>query len=113
MKRITEDDLRAEPFEFLWRHRLHRAVRADRYEGRRVHHTVCKAQLTAAGDAVGDQSLKLHLRLWPVLIITSRDVSSCYASCKAAVIRLLCASGSNSSRIQRKRLYVITVLRYA
>ena len=57
---IAEDDLRAERGELVGRHGLHRAVGADRHEGRRVDTAVRELERAAAGLAIGVQDLELH-----------------------------------------------------
>ena len=61
MKGIAEHDLRAERLEFLGRHRLDRAVGADRHEGRRVDHAARQVQAPEARGAVGAQQLEAQL----------------------------------------------------
>lgn len=44
---VSEDNLRVQVAEFPWTHGLHRALRADRHERRRLDHAVPGCELTA------------------------------------------------------------------
>jgi hypothetical protein len=59
---VAEDDLRAERLEIGVAHRLHRALRADRHERRRLDHAVRRAKLAPAGGAVGVRDGKAERR---------------------------------------------------
>ena len=50
-ERVAENDLRAHFFQFVGRHRLDGAVRADGHEDRRLHDAVVEGQFAAAGLA--------------------------------------------------------------
>ncbi len=51
MEGVAEHDVRADVFQLLRRHRLHRAISADRHEGRRLDLAVCQLHCAATGSA--------------------------------------------------------------
>ncbi len=55
MERVAEDDLGADPVELARRHRLDRAVGADRHERGRFDRAAREGDAAAAGGAVGGQ----------------------------------------------------------
>ncbi len=57
---VAEDDLRTGAAHLLRRHRLDRAVGADRHERRRLHAAAGKFQAAAAGGAVRGGDFKSH-----------------------------------------------------
>jgi hypothetical protein len=57
---VAEADLRADVVEVARRHRLDRAVGADRHEDRRFDGAVGQREAAAAGGAVGGEEFKLH-----------------------------------------------------
>ena len=59
---IAEDDLRADGVELRGRHRLHRAIGADRHEHRGLHRAMDEFQPAAPGRAVAVTDGKPHLR---------------------------------------------------
>ena len=52
VERVAENDLRAQALELLGRHRLDRAVRADRHERRRVDDAAAERDAAAPRAAV-------------------------------------------------------------
>jgi hypothetical protein len=58
--RVGEHDLGAGRAEIVRPERLHRRVRADRHEDRRLDHAVGGRQSAGAGRAVGREQLELH-----------------------------------------------------
>ena len=60
MKRIAEDDFHVHAGKFLGRHRLHRAVRADRHEGRRFDRAAREVQAAPARHAVRAEQFEAH-----------------------------------------------------
>ena len=68
VKRVPEDDLRADFVELVGRHRLHRAVGADGHEHRRLHDAMCERKGSASRGAVGVSHFKLH-RNWCLTLI--------------------------------------------
>jgi hypothetical protein len=58
--RVGEHDLGAGRAEIVRPQRLHRRVRADRHEDRRLDHAVGGRQSAGAGRAVGREQLELH-----------------------------------------------------
>ena len=57
---VAQHDLRADLFQFERRHRLDRAIGADRHEGRGFDAAVGKLQRAATGKAVGFMQGKFH-----------------------------------------------------
>ncbi len=71
MERVAENDVGAEVFEFLRRHRLHRPVRADRHEGRSLDHSMGSREESQARSAVGRENFKRRSQGAPVTNIAS------------------------------------------
>ena len=57
---IAEHDVGADVLQLDRRHRLDRAIGADRHEGRGFHRAVGQRQGAAAGEAVGFVQVKFH-----------------------------------------------------
>ncbi|MNL41065.1 hypothetical protein D3C87_1634560 [compost metagenome] len=57
---IAQDDVRANLVQFQRRHRLDRAVGADRHEDRRLDHAVVQRDAAAAGVAVGGDEFEVE-----------------------------------------------------
>ena len=64
MEGIAEADLCADLGEVARRHRLDRAVGADRHEDRGLDDAVVQGQRAAAGGAVGGNQFKMHGLMW-------------------------------------------------
>ena len=60
VERVAEHDRRAEPFELVGRHRLDRAVGADRHEHRRLDGAVGQREPSAPRGAASRGNLEFH-----------------------------------------------------
>src|SRR5215472_10261455 len=60
VERVAEDDLGADVAQRSRRHRLDRAVRADRHEGRRLDRAARQRDAAAARGAGGGEQVEFH-----------------------------------------------------
>ena len=68
---VAEHDLRADLAQLRGRHRLHRAVGADRHEGRRLDLAVGERERAAARGAVGGVEREFHRGDFRPPVVTS------------------------------------------
>ena len=76
VKRVAQDDLRADVEQFVGRHRLDRAVGADRHEDRRVDDAVRQRQSAAARRAAAGVDREFHGVIVPGGSDRTREVAA-------------------------------------